>query len=360
MGCNSHHLMLLYHVARHGGICRALPHMPYGIQQPALSGQLITLEREVGVTLFSRRPFALTPAGARLFQHARAFFEPLDALVETLRQPEVPVLRIGASELILREYMPAVVAIMRAREPRVRFEFCSGPLAQMTAAIHDGKVDLAIAAVDRPPRGLATLPITRLALVLLAPRPLGTIPVPALAAPGRVSTPLIGPGPQEGITQAFRRGLARRGVDWPTGIEASSIALVPWFVARGSGLGLCLDFPVLVKHPQVRPVPLTGFEPVDVVALWRRPARALLATFVQVIEAYAAQLADLARAGGGRGAERGEQRAESGGLAAKKRKRRKNRRTESEGVTEATERGHRGGRRRISPNPRGRRPVPHG
>ena len=248
MGCNSHHLMLFYHVARHGGICRALPHMPYGIQQPALSGQLLTLERELGVTLFSRRPFELTAAGTVLFQHARAFFEPLDALIETLRQPAVPVLRIGASELILREYMPAVVAMMRAREPHLRFEFCSGPLAQMTAAIHDGKVDLAVAAVDRPPRGLATLPITRLALVLLAPKPPGAILVPVLNAAGRVSTPLIGPAPQEGITQAFRRGLARRGVDWPTRIEASSIALVPWFVARGSGIGLCLDFPFFVKR----------------------------------------------------------------------------------------------------------------
>ena len=173
MGCNSHHLMLFYHVARHGGICRALPHMPYGIQQPALSGQMLDLERELGFALFSRRPFALTPQGLVLYQHARAFFEPLDGLVETLRQPAVPVLRIGASELILREYMPAVVATMRAREPHLRFKFCSGPLAQMTAAIHDGTLDLAIAAVDRPPHGLATLPITRLPLVLLAPQPLG-------------------------------------------------------------------------------------------------------------------------------------------------------------------------------------------
>ena len=295
MGCNSHHLMLFYHVARHGGISRALPHMPYGIQQPALSGQMLDLERELGFALFSRRPFALTPQGLVLYQHARAFFEPLDALVETLRQPAVPVLRIGASELILREYMPAVVATMRTREPHLRFEFCSGPLGQMTAAIHDGKLDLAIAAVDRPPHGLATLPITRLPLVLLAPQPLGALRVPVLTAAGRVTTPLVGPAPQEGITQAFRRGLARRGVDWPTGLVASSIALVPWFVARGGGLGLCLDFPILVQHPNVRPVPLTGFEPVDVVAMWRRPAGPLLATFVAVIEAYAAQLRDPAQ-----------------------------------------------------------------
>ena len=36
---NVHHLELFYYVARHGGISRALQYMPYGIQQPAVSGQ---------------------------------------------------------------------------------------------------------------------------------------------------------------------------------------------------------------------------------------------------------------------------------------------------------------------------------
>ena len=98
MWCNSHYLMLFYHVARHGGISRALPHMPYGIQQPALSGQLLKLERDLGVTLFVRQPFSLTPAGRLLFEHTREFFEPLDSLIEKLQQPEVPALRLGASE----------------------------------------------------------------------------------------------------------------------------------------------------------------------------------------------------------------------------------------------------------------------
>ncbi len=52
--------------ARHGGIWRALPHRPDGIQQPALSGRMLALERELGVTLLSRRPFARTAAGMAL------------------------------------------------------------------------------------------------------------------------------------------------------------------------------------------------------------------------------------------------------------------------------------------------------
>ena len=57
---NIHHLELFYYVARFGGITEAVRNMPYGIQQPAISGQIAQLEEHLGVTLFHRRPFALT------------------------------------------------------------------------------------------------------------------------------------------------------------------------------------------------------------------------------------------------------------------------------------------------------------
>ena len=60
---NIHHLELFYYVAKFEGITAAVRKMPYGIQQPAVSGQILQLERDLGVKLFNRRPFALTPAG---------------------------------------------------------------------------------------------------------------------------------------------------------------------------------------------------------------------------------------------------------------------------------------------------------
>ena len=46
---NLHHLELFYYVAKYGGITPAVRKMPYGIQQPAVSGQMLQLERELGV-----------------------------------------------------------------------------------------------------------------------------------------------------------------------------------------------------------------------------------------------------------------------------------------------------------------------
>jgi len=70
---NVHHLELFYYVAKHGGISEAVRNIPYGIQQPAVSGQIIQLEEYLGVTLFQRRPFVLTAAARNSMISSRHF-----------------------------------------------------------------------------------------------------------------------------------------------------------------------------------------------------------------------------------------------------------------------------------------------
>src|SRR5438045_9801331 len=99
---NIHHLELFYYVAKNGGISEAVRNMPYGIQQPAMSGQIIQLEESLGVTLFHRRPFALTPSGEDLYEFVRPFFEKIAVVEEKIRGGISQQIRIGASEIVLR------------------------------------------------------------------------------------------------------------------------------------------------------------------------------------------------------------------------------------------------------------------
>ena len=85
---NIHHLELFYYVARHGGIMPAVRNIPYGIQQPAVSCQIAQLEEFFGVTLFQRRPFALTAEGEKLFEFIQPFFANLDKMAS--RNPGWP------------------------------------------------------------------------------------------------------------------------------------------------------------------------------------------------------------------------------------------------------------------------------
>ena len=71
---NIHHLELFYYVAKHGGVSAASRRIPYGIQQPAISAQIIQLEVNLGATLFHRRPFKLSKAGETLYRFIDPFF----------------------------------------------------------------------------------------------------------------------------------------------------------------------------------------------------------------------------------------------------------------------------------------------
>src|SRR6266478_3656622 len=106
---NIHFLELFYYVAKHGGISEAVRNMPYGIQQPAMSGQIIHLEESLGGALIQRRTFALTAQGEELFEFIAPFFDNLQPMAEKIRGGVSQHIRIGASEIVLRDYLPGVL-----------------------------------------------------------------------------------------------------------------------------------------------------------------------------------------------------------------------------------------------------------
>src|SRR2546430_2914550 len=104
---NIHHLELFYYVARHGGITEAVRNIPYGIQQPAVSGQVAQLEEDLGTTLFQRRPFALTAEGEKLYKFIAPFFSNLNSITLELQNGKTQRIRVGASTTVLRDHLPA-------------------------------------------------------------------------------------------------------------------------------------------------------------------------------------------------------------------------------------------------------------
>jgi DNA-binding transcriptional LysR family regulator len=287
---NIHHLELFYYVARHGGISRAVRNMPYGIQQPAVSSQIILLEEDLGVKLFERSPFKLTRAGEELFDFVRPFFENLDAMTVRLRKQSAPLLRIGASELVLRDYLPAVIGRLREHEPKLRLGLRSGFQAELEKWLLDREIDLAITPLDaKPPARLRCLRLLRLPLVLLVHKKSKIKSAAALLALGAVEEPLICLPQSEVMSRNFRKGLQLRQVDWPQAIEASSMDLVTRYVANGYGIGLSVNAAEVVKHPAVRVLPLDGFEPVEVAALWNGELTALLRAMLEESQRYIAQ-----------------------------------------------------------------------
>lgn len=284
---NVHHLELFYHVARAGGISRAVKLIPYVIQQPAVSGQLLQLERDLGARLFERSPFRLTAAGDELWAFVQPFFGGLDGMEAKLRAKAAPVLRIGAAELALRYHIPAVLERLQVLEPKLRLSLRSGFQTELETWLEAHVIDLAVAPLDRrPPRRIRAQPLVRMPLVLLVPKKSPVRSAGELWRHDSVETPLIALPESESVVKRFRRGLARHGVQWPTTIEASSLEAITAYVANGYGFGLNVGLPEVVKHPQVRVLSLEDFEPLEIAALWVGEPSPLVEEVLTVARAY--------------------------------------------------------------------------
>jgi len=284
---NVHHLELFHYVARHGGISAAVRHIPYGIQQPAVSGQMLQLEEEVGVKLFERSPFRLTPAGEKLFAYVGPFFENLGALVTELRPDVEPELRIGGSELVLRDHIPIVMQRVRARHPRIRLSLQTGFQAQVEGWLRDGQLDLALTPVDaRPPARLRSLRLVCVPIVLLVHRDSPLKRAEDLWAQKKPADPLVGQLAVTSIMRGFQRELKRRRVLWPQTIEATSVEMVTRYVAHGQGIGVNVAIPEVIRHRDVRVLPLDGFEPMTMGVLWRGEAAPLVRAVIEEAQRY--------------------------------------------------------------------------
>jgi DNA-binding transcriptional LysR family regulator len=79
-------------------------------------------------------------------------------------------------------------------------------------------------------------------------------------------------------------------LDWPTSIEASSMEVATQYVANGYGIAVGVYLPHLIKHPDVRAIPLPGFESVEIAALWRPPVSRLHDDLRDAIQARADEL----------------------------------------------------------------------
>ncbi|MGC3991841.1 MAG: LysR family transcriptional regulator [Chthoniobacteraceae bacterium] len=288
---NIHHLELFYYVARHGGISAAVRHMPYGIQQPAVSAQLIQLEDYLGTALFQRRPFSLTAAGEELYTFIRPFFEGLGPLAEKIRGGSEHQLRLGAVEIIQREYLPAFMRRLRAHFPRLAFSLMEGSTQRLEQALLAQEIDLGIGVLDgKPAPGLHATALITLPLVLLVPRASRLRDAGELWKQDRIAEPLVTIPGAAGPFRHFHRELERRKIVWPVSLELNSLDLVARYVEEGFGIGLSIRTPGVPLSRRLRVLPLEGFAPLSVGAMWSVPLTPFKRACLHELEAMAAEL----------------------------------------------------------------------
>lgn len=267
---NPHHLELFYFVARHAGVSEAARQMPYGIGPSAISRQLCRLERQIGVPLCQRRPFKLTGPGKMLFTFLRPFFEDLPDLIDTLRRGVPDLVRLAASHVVLREYMPSMVRTLRHRFPELRLTFSEGLHSQIQDWLAADQVDLAVTLLDgKTPADCQSEPLLHLPMILLVPASAEMHTASELWCRDKIDEPLICPGPGNPVHRLFFRGLRGLGVEWPASLEANSFELVESYVRDGLGIGVSLAVPGRSVGKGLRALALSKFPTVELGMIWR-------------------------------------------------------------------------------------------
>lgn len=266
---NVHHLELFYFVARYGGVSAAARHMPYGIQQPAISAQILQLEDSLGVSLFHRRPFKLTREGEELYAFSKPFFGGLDAIGEKLRGGAENHLRISSPEIVQRDYLHALLGRMRVRISGFQFTLFSGREDEIEGQLAAQEIDVGLATLaGRSAEGVHSRELTRLPMVLLVSEKQRIAHAGDIWSLDRIDLPLITLPAAEPVCRLFQVELQKRKLDWFPSLELSSLELVSRYVAEGFGVGLSLYVPGTVWPSGVSALPLADFPEVAFGGLW--------------------------------------------------------------------------------------------
>ena len=141
------HLRYFVAVAEEGHVTRAAERL--GIQQPPLSLQIRSLERELDVRLFVRKPrgMELTDAGRVLFEEVRGMLSGLTRAVDATRRTargEQGRLTLGiAPTAPFHPFVPRVIRAFRAEHPGIVMTIEEGLSDEVSTRLVQGLMDVA-------------------------------------------------------------------------------------------------------------------------------------------------------------------------------------------------------------------------
>ena len=265
---NPHHLELFYYVAKSKGVSRAARQMSYGIQQPSVSAQVNALEKDLGIVLYERRPFKLTPAGEELFKFVQPFFGKMSEVRE--RVQGAAQLRFGASPILFRDYLSPAIQAVQKQFPRLSLILRALNQPDLIEAIEHDELDLVISLIpDKLSAALRSIEIIQLPLILLVAARSKINSAEDLWHAERIAEPLISLGARELICQLFQQTLVKLGVYWNTKIEMDSLELIEKYVESGYGVGLSVRLPEHKLSSKIRVIELPDFPSVRLGAIYR-------------------------------------------------------------------------------------------
>lgn len=119
------------------------------LSQPSLSRQLMDLEKELGVTLFTRgnRKITLTEDGLLFRKRAEEIVELLEKTRSEFLSPRDTIagnVSIGAGETYVIQLLGAIIKEVQAEYPNIKFHFYSGNADEVKERLDKGLLDFGV------------------------------------------------------------------------------------------------------------------------------------------------------------------------------------------------------------------------
>jgi LysR family nitrogen assimilation transcriptional regulator len=254
-------------IVEEGSFSRAA--LRIGVAQPALSLRVRKMEEALGTPLLLRSAGGVTPteAGELLARRARTLLADLDRTEEEIRslgaEPSGKV-RIGLPGTISGIVSVPLIALMRARHPRIRLNIAEAMSGFVAEWLRDGRIDLAVLYTDMPEAGIAARPLLAEELVVLTPPGANGPEIESLSALADMA--LVLPSAAHGLRAMIDRGLRAHGVSVEPAIEVDSYANIKRLVAAGYGSSI-LPFHAVAAEAQSGALTVRRFAHPR---LWRR------------------------------------------------------------------------------------------
>ncbi|HWT99471.1 MAG TPA: LysR substrate-binding domain-containing protein [Terriglobales bacterium] len=211
-----------------------------GITQPALSRQIAKLEQELKTQLFYRhgRGVALTPAGLKLREVARPILNQLSELKREIVEQSagaVGQVSFGVPPSLGATLVAPLVRRFRAAYPNATLRVYEAFSSTVLEWVESGRLDLAVLYDSRRSPGLIVSPLLLEDLFFIEAADAGPEAPATLTLDALIETPLILPGPENGLRRVIARAAERAGISLEVMLELDSVSAITQLVESGLG-----------------------------------------------------------------------------------------------------------------------------
>ncbi|PLX39761.1 MAG: LysR family transcriptional regulator [Deltaproteobacteria bacterium] len=211
------------------------------VTQPAVTGQIRSLEESLEIRLFKKRgrKMLLSEAGAVLFSLATKVFDleqEMEQVIAEMHELKRGILKVGTTKTYARYLMPSLISKFRKKHPDIKVILDEGSSMEITSSLLDLRNELAVVAAHEEIPGISTIPFREepVRLVVANEHPFakkGTIEFSELA--GQF---IILKEQQSSTHQIVQEAFTEHGLTPNVLVETSNVEFIKETVERGEGV----------------------------------------------------------------------------------------------------------------------------